>query len=126
MLTSSLVTCSVVTCSVATCSVAICCVVIRFVVTCVVVTCVVVTRSMVTCSVVACSVGTCAVALVGAKKKIRFKRYLAKGGDKKKFTALEKRQIKPAKKIVRRRINFSVAVFKTPIYYFLQPFSFFR
>ncbi len=39
------------------------------------------------------------IVFVGAKKKIRFKRYLAKGGDKKIFTALEKRQIKPAKKI---------------------------
>ncbi len=39
------------------------------------------------------------VVFVGAKKKIRLKRYVAAGGDKKIFTILEKRQDKPRKKI---------------------------
>ena len=39
------------------------------------------------------------IVFVGAKKKIRFKRYVRKGGDKKIFTVLEKRQNKPSKKI---------------------------
>tara|TARA_Y100000590_G_scaffold33488_1_gene36716 strand:- start:4454 stop:5020 length:567 start_codon:yes stop_codon:yes gene_type:complete len=39
------------------------------------------------------------ILFVGAKKNIRLKRYVAKGGDKKIFTVLEKRQSKPSKKI---------------------------
>jgi len=39
------------------------------------------------------------ILFVGAKKNIRLKRYVAKGGDKKIFTVLEKRQNKPSKKI---------------------------
>ena len=39
------------------------------------------------------------VVFVGAKKNIRLKRYISSGGDKKIFTILEKRQIKPSKKI---------------------------
>jgi len=39
------------------------------------------------------------ILFVGAKKNIRLKRYVAKGGDKKIFTILEKRQNKPSKKI---------------------------
>ena len=40
------------------------------------------------------------ILFVGAKKKIRLKRYIGKGGDKKIFTILEKRQTKPSKKII--------------------------
>ena len=39
------------------------------------------------------------VVFVGAKKNIRLRRYVAKGGNKKIFTILEKRQKKPSKKI---------------------------
>ena len=39
------------------------------------------------------------IIFVGAKKNIRLRRYTAKGGDKKIFTILEKRQNKPSKKI---------------------------
>ena len=39
------------------------------------------------------------VVFVGAKKNIRLRRYVAKGGNKKIFTILEKRQNKPSKKI---------------------------
>ena len=39
------------------------------------------------------------VVFVGAKKNIRLRRYIAKGGNKKIFTILEKRQNKPSKKI---------------------------
>ena len=39
------------------------------------------------------------ILFVGAKKNIRLKRYVAKGGDKKIFTVLEERQNKPNKKI---------------------------
>ena len=39
------------------------------------------------------------ILFVGAKKNIRLKRYVGKGGDKKIFTVLEKRQNKPSKKI---------------------------
>ena len=39
------------------------------------------------------------VVFVGAKKNIRLKRYVGKGGNKKIFTILEKRQKKPSKKI---------------------------
>ena len=39
------------------------------------------------------------IVFVGAKKNIRLKRYVSSGGDKKIFTILEKRQIKPSKKI---------------------------
>ena len=39
------------------------------------------------------------VVFVGAQKKIRLRRYIAKGGNKKIFTILEKRQKKPSKKI---------------------------
>ena len=38
------------------------------------------------------------ILFVGAKKNIRLKRYVGKGGDKKIFTVLEKRQNKPSKK----------------------------
>ena len=38
------------------------------------------------------------IIFVGAKKNIRLRRYTAKGGDKKIFTILEKRQNKPSKK----------------------------
>jgi len=39
------------------------------------------------------------IVFVGAKKNIRLRRYIAKGGNKKIFTILEKRQNKPSKKI---------------------------
>ncbi len=39
------------------------------------------------------------IIFVGSKKNIRLKRYLKKGGNKKIFTILDKRQIKPNKKI---------------------------
>jgi len=39
------------------------------------------------------------VVFVGAKKNIRLRRYVGKGGNKKIFTILEKRQKKPSKKI---------------------------
>ena len=39
------------------------------------------------------------IVFVGAKKNLRLKRYVAKGGQKKIFTILEKRQNKPGKKI---------------------------
>ncbi len=39
------------------------------------------------------------VVFVGANKNIRLKRYLYKGGNKKIFTILDNRQIKPSKKI---------------------------
>ena len=39
------------------------------------------------------------VVFVGAKKNIRLRRYVVKGGNKKIFTILEKRQKKPSKKI---------------------------
>ena len=39
------------------------------------------------------------IVFVGAKKNIRLRRYIAKGGSKKIFTILEKRQNKPSKKI---------------------------
>ena len=39
------------------------------------------------------------VVFVGAKKNIRLRRYVAKGGNKKIITILEKRQKKPSKKI---------------------------
>ena len=39
------------------------------------------------------------IVFVGAKKNIRLRRYVAKGGNKKIFTILEKRQKKPSKKI---------------------------
>ena len=39
------------------------------------------------------------IVFVGAKKNIRLRRYIAKGGNKKIFTILEKRQEKPSKKI---------------------------
>ena len=39
------------------------------------------------------------IIFVGAKKNIRLRRYVAKGGNKKIFTILEKRQKKPIKKI---------------------------
>ena len=39
------------------------------------------------------------VVFVGAKKNIRLRRYVAKGGNKKIFTILEKRQKKPSKMI---------------------------
>ena len=39
------------------------------------------------------------IVFIGAKKNIRLRRYIAKGGNKKIFTILEKRQEKPSKKI---------------------------
>ena len=39
------------------------------------------------------------IVFVGAKKNIRLRRYVAKGGNKKIFTILEKRQKKPSKKV---------------------------
>jgi len=39
------------------------------------------------------------IVFVGAKKNIRLRRYVAKGGNKKIFTILEKRQNKPSKKV---------------------------
>ncbi len=39
------------------------------------------------------------IVFVGAKKNIRLRRYVEKGGNKKIFTILEKRQSKPSKKI---------------------------
>ena len=39
------------------------------------------------------------IIFIGAKKNIRLRRYIAKGGNKKIFTILEKRQYKPSKKI---------------------------
>jgi len=39
------------------------------------------------------------IIFIGAKKNIRLRRYVAKGGNKKIFTILEKRQKKPIKKI---------------------------
>ena len=39
------------------------------------------------------------IVFVGAKKNIRLSRYVAKGGNKKIFTILEKRQNKPSKKV---------------------------
>ena len=39
------------------------------------------------------------IVFVGAKKNIRLRRYIAKEGNKKIFTILEKRQEKPSKKI---------------------------
>ena len=39
------------------------------------------------------------IVFVGAKKNLRFKRYLQKKGNKKIFTILDKRQILPGKKI---------------------------
>ena len=39
------------------------------------------------------------IIFIGAKKNIRLRRYVAKGGNKKIFTILEKRQKKPSKKI---------------------------
>ena len=39
------------------------------------------------------------IVFIGAKKNIRLRRYIEKGGNKKIFTILEKRQEKPSKKI---------------------------
>ncbi len=39
------------------------------------------------------------IVFVGAKRSLRLRRYLKKGGDKKIFTILDKRQMSPMKKI---------------------------
>ena len=39
------------------------------------------------------------IIFVGANKNIRLRRYLRKGGNKKIFTILDNRQVKPSKKI---------------------------
>ena len=40
------------------------------------------------------------IIFVGAKKKLRMKRYLKRGNDKEMFNLLDKRQVSPSKKIV--------------------------